>query len=69
MEGHRVSSRRVAYELWVGPLSASEEPWSTCLNRHCIRPEHLELLDLSEYRRRVRYVKRHEGLRGELDGV
>lgn len=76
LNGKSVPVHRLAYELWVGPLSASEtvDHAPECRRALCINPMHLEAVSSAENTRRmtvaIRETKRLAdlGLR-ELCGI
>jgi HNH endonuclease len=42
-ERRMLLAHRLAYETWVGPIPAGLIVRHLCVNRHCIRPDHLEV--------------------------
>ena len=43
VHGHLRSARRVAYELWVGPIPPDSLVGISCGEKACVRPEHMIL--------------------------
>lgn len=44
VHGRLRSARRVAYELWVGPIPSDAVVRTCCGQSACVRPDHLELV-------------------------
>jgi hypothetical protein len=53
-EGGTHNAHRVSYELYVGPLGEGMAPDHLCLNKKCVRPDHLQAVTVSENSRRAK---------------
>jgi hypothetical protein len=61
---HQVRVHRWAYERYVGPIPEGLEPDHLCNVRHCVNPEHIELVTSAENNRRRDQRKTHCYMRG-----
>lgn len=62
----KVMAHRYAYELWVGPIPEEMEidhvAARGCISKLCVRPDHLEVVDHAENRKRGRLTLCRAGL-------